>query len=143
MKRVWEPLPGFPNARFLPIIPAIHIFGQCKRAAEIFRCPLFSPHINLNGPMGHKLWHGLPVSRIAQTVRDVGVLFVALADGISGSCFWGSLLALLGAFFMSVYTLLGFVCRKGISITIYTCLVYWAMVGTVVFCALLGRSVFN
>ena len=100
-----------------------------------------------------------------------GAVVVALADG-GGSqetALWGNLLALLSAVFIAGYTLAGSVCRKSVSTTVYTYLVYCmafltvlvltvvsgtpvlgygtvnfgAALGMAVFCTLLGHSMFS
>ena len=52
-----------------------------------------------------------------------GSVAVALADGLSGSLS-GDLVALAGAAFVSVYTVIGRLLRQELSTTIYTTLVY-------------------
>ena len=100
-----------------------------------------------------------------------GAVVVALADG-GGSretALWGNLLALLSAVFIAGYTLAGSVCRKSVSTTVYTYLVYCmafltvlvltvvsgtpvlgyggvnfaVALGMAVFCTLLGHSMFS
>ncbi|HBA62255.1 MAG TPA: EamA/RhaT family transporter [Lachnospiraceae bacterium] len=100
----------------------------------------------------------------------VGSVIVAMADAGAGSdVVKGDLIALSGAAFMAVYTLIGKVVRKRISTTVYTFLVYvssactvliflaagrtpiigygkeaWISgIGMAVFCTLLGHSVFS
>ena len=99
-----------------------------------------------------------------------GSVTVALADTAAGSdALRGNLFALTGSVCMAVYTMLGAVCRRALSTTVYTTLVYTAAAGTVlaaavaggqaltgwgpvnllaglgmaVFCTLLGHSVFS
>ena len=99
-----------------------------------------------------------------------GSLLIAMADAGGGSdLLRGDLLALGGAATMAVYTMIGKVCRKRISTTVYTLFVYtaaavtvlvlllaggtpvfgyapknlWAAAGLAVFCTLLGHSVFS
>lgn len=99
-----------------------------------------------------------------------GSLLIAMADAGGGSdLLRGDLLALGGAAAMAVYTMIGKVCRKRISTTVYTLFVYaaaavtvlvlllvggtpvfgyapenlWAAAGLAVFCTLLGHSVFS
>ena len=101
---------------------------------------------------------------------DTEVLFVALADTAAGpDAVRGDLIALAGALCMAVYTMIGAVCRRKISTTVYTFLVYASAAVTVlvialcsglpltgwggtnvltafgmtVFCTLLGHSVFS
>lgn len=99
-----------------------------------------------------------------------GSVMVALAGGSGGgSALRGNLFALAGSVCMAVYTMLGAVCRRRLSTTVYTTLVYsaaaaavlaaalaggqplmgWGPVnllaglGMAVFCTLLGHSVFS
>ena len=99
-----------------------------------------------------------------------GSVTVALADTAAGSdALRGNLFALTGSVCMAVYTMLGAVCRRKLSTTVYTALVYAAASGTLlaaallagldltgwgsvnllaalgmaVFCTLLGHSVFS
>lgn len=98
-----------------------------------------------------------------------GSAAVALADASGGGSLRGDAIALAGALCMAVYTMLGAVCRRKLSTTVYTALVYSAATATVlaaalaegqalagwgpanlmaglgmaVFCTLLGHSVFS
>ena len=99
-----------------------------------------------------------------------GSILVAAGDvSVSPEALRGDLVALSGALFMAVYTMIGAVCRKHLSTTVYTCLVYGAAaltvltiavargmplagygamnyataLGMAVFCTLLGHSVFS
>lgn len=99
-----------------------------------------------------------------------GSVIVAMADGAGGgSALKGDIIALIGALLMAVYTMLGTVCRRRISTTVYTFLVYlsaagtvliitlasglpvtgcdpidlWAALGLAVFCTLMGHSIFS
>lgn len=99
-----------------------------------------------------------------------GSVVVAMADSAAAvDPLRGNCLALAGALCMAVYTMIGAVCRRSISTTAYTFLVYLAAAGTVllvslfsgqplaghgpvnwltalgmaVFCTLLGHSVFS
>lgn len=99
-----------------------------------------------------------------------GSVIVAMADGAGeGGALKGDLIALAGALFMAVYTMLGTVCRRRISTTVYTFLVYlsaaatvllialgrglpiagygpvnlWTALGLAVFCTLMGHSIFS
>jgi len=98
-----------------------------------------------------------------------GGVAVALADAGGGGGLRGNLFALTGSVCMAVYTMLGTVCRRSLSTTVYTTLVYssaavtvlaaalaggqvltgWGPVnllaglGMAVFCTLLGHSVFS
>lgn len=99
-----------------------------------------------------------------------GGALVALADRSAGTgALSGDLIALAGSLCVSVYTMLGAVCRERLSTTAYTYLVYlsasgtllaialatgtpllgygpvnlWTGLGMAVFCTLLGHSVFS
>jgi len=74
-----------------------------------------------------------------------GSVIIAMADsGGGGSALKGDLIALAGALFMAVYTMLGTVCRRRISTTVYTFLVYLSSAGTVLAITLVsGLSVFG
>lgn len=99
-----------------------------------------------------------------------GSVIVAMADTAAGAdALRGDLIALSGALFMAVYTMIGAVCRKRLSTNIYTFLVYSVAaavllvillatgtplggygsinylsgLGMAVFCTLLGHSVFS
>ena len=99
-----------------------------------------------------------------------GSVLVAFADTAAGSDpLRGNLTALAGAFCMAVYTMIGAVCRKRVSTSVYTFLVYTCAaltvlaaalvsgtpltghgavnyltaLGMTVFCTLLGHSVFS
>lgn len=107
---------------------------------------------------------------IAVALALLGSVIIAMADTAAGSdALRGDLLALSGAFFVAVYTLIGSVCRRSVSTTVYTFLVYLAAALTVlsitllsgvpiagygtvnyftgfgmtVFCTLLGHSIFS
>lgn len=69
-----------------------------------------------------------------------GSVAVALADGSGGSALRGNLFALTGSVCMAVYTMLGAVCRKRLSTTVYTSLVYLSAAGTVLAAALAGEQ---
>lgn len=110
-----------------------------------------------------KAWIGI-------VLAFAGSVVIAMADAGSGpDVLKGDLLALSGAAFMAVYTMIGRTCRKRISTTAYTSLVYasaavtvllivlfsgtpvggyapvnWLVaLGMAVFCTLLGHSVFS
>ena len=99
-----------------------------------------------------------------------GSVVIALADTTVGpDAVRGDVIALSGALCMAVYTMIGAVCRRRLSTTVYTCLVYTAAavtllvitlaggaplmgygavngltaLGMAVFCTLLGHSVFS
>lgn len=70
-----------------------------------------------------------------------GSVVIALADTAAGAdAVRGDLIALAGALCMAVYTMIGAVCRKKISTTVYTFLVYCAAALTVLAIALLGGT---
>lgn len=61
-----------------------------------------------------------------------GSVIVAMADSAGGgSALKGDVIALAGALLMAVYTMLGTVCRRRVSTTVYTFLVYLSAAGTV------------
>lgn len=69
-----------------------------------------------------------------------GSAAVALADASAGAdALRGNLFALSGALCMAAYTMLGTVCRRRLSTTVYTWLVYAAAAGVVLLAALAGR----
>lgn len=99
-----------------------------------------------------------------------GSVIIAMADTSAGSdALRGDVIALAGAFFVAVYTMIGSVCRRTVSTNVYTFLVYLASCITVlmialvsgqaltgygnvnyltgfgmaVFCTLMGHSVFS
>ena len=70
-----------------------------------------------------------------------GSVTVALADISAGAgALRGNLFALSGALCMAAYTMLGTVCRRRLSTTVYTWLVYAAAAGIVLAAALAGRQ---
>lgn len=70
-----------------------------------------------------------------------GSVTVALADVSAGAdALRGNLFALSGALCMAAYTMLGTVCRRRLSTTVYTWLVYAAAAGIVLLTALAGRQ---
>lgn len=72
-----------------------------------------------------------------------GSVTVALADVSAGSdALRGNLFALAGSVCMAVYTMLGAVCRRTLSTTAYTSLVYLSAAGTVLAAALAGGETF-
>ena len=100
----------------------------------------------------------------------IGSVIIAMSDAGSGSdVLKGDLYALSGALFLAVYTMIGKVCRKNVSTTSYTFLVYFtagitvliillilkipligyepvnwlSALGLAVFCTLLGHSIFS
>ena len=107
---------------------------------------------------------------VAIVLTFAGSVLVAFADTGTGSDpLRGNLTALAGAFCMAVYTMIGAVCRKRVSTSVYTFLVYTCAaltvlaaalvsgtpltghgavnyltaLGMTVFCTLLGHSVFS
>ena len=67
-----------------------------------------------------------------------GSVAVALAGASGGSALRGNLFALTGSVCVAVYTMLGAVCRRRLSTTVYTSLVYLSAAGTVLAAALAG-----
>lgn len=68
-----------------------------------------------------------------------GSVIIAMADTAAGSdALRGDALALAGALFVAIYTMIGAVCRKSISTTVYTFLVYLAASLTVLVIAAAG-----
>lgn len=107
---------------------------------------------------------------VAIVLTFAGSVLVAFADtGAGPDPLRGNLTALAGAFCMAVYTMIGAVCRKRVSTSVYTFLVYTCAaltvlaaalvsgtpltghgavnyltaLGMTVFCTLLGHSVFS
>ena len=107
---------------------------------------------------------------LAMALAFGGAVVMALADSGGGNnALSGDLLAVLSAMLIGIYTLIGSVCRRTMTTTAYTCLVYTAALGTLlalalasgtpltgygaenlatalamaVFCTLLGHSVFS
>jgi drug/metabolite transporter (DMT)-like permease len=74
-----------------------------------------------------------------------GSVIIALNDGMGGSnIIYGDFLAISGAIFMSIYTMLGQRQRKSISATVYTFLVYMASSVTLfIFCLVNKTPVFG
>lgn len=113
--------------------------------------------------LGPKAW-------TAVVLALLGSVIIAMADTAAGpDAVRGDLLALSGAFFVAVYTMIGSVCRRSVSTAVYTFLVYltaaltvlcitlmsgvsvlgygtvnyFTGIGMAVFCTLLGHSVFS
>lgn len=72
---------------------------------------------------------------ISIAITFFGSILVALADKGGDSALYGDLLALLGAIFVAVYTLIGKMQRKHLSTVIYTFLVYTACFFTLIIMA--------
>ena len=70
----------------------------------------------------------------------LGSVMVAFANTGGGSHLYGNLLALVSALFMTFYTVIGSVCRRTLSTTIYTFLVYLAAGVTVLLIAVVGGT---
>lgn len=69
---------------------------------------------------------------LAVLLTFVGSVIVAMADAAGGGALLGNLLALAGAIFGAVYTMLGTVCRKGgISTMVYSYFLYGSAAITV------------
>lgn len=93
--------------------------------------------------LGSVLFLGQKLSKkawIAMILTFLGSIVVALADTGGGSALSGNLFALAGALFMTVYTVIGAVCRRTLSTTIYTFLVYLFTDLTVLVIALAGGT---
>lgn len=77
---------------------------------------------------------------LAVTLAFGGSVTVALADTAAGTNpLRGNLFALSGALCMAVYTMLGAACRRRLSTTVYTWLVYLSAAGTLLLIALASR----
>ena len=118
----------------------------------------------LKEKLGRRAWCAIALALI-------GSVIVALADSSTGGAdaLRGDLLALFGAVCVAVYTMIGAVCRRTVSTTVYTFVVYLtaavtvaaaalatgtplvgygaadygAALGMAVFCTMLGHSVFS
>lgn len=113
--------------------------------------------------LGPKAWTAVALALL-------GSVIIAMADTAARpDAVRGDLLALSGAFFVAVYTMIGSVCRRSVSTAVYTFLVYltaaltvlcitlmsgvsvlgygtvnyFTGIGMAVFCTLLGHSVFS
>jgi len=111
-----------------------------------------------------------PLAGLGALLALGGSAVIASGDfALGGTAFYGDLLALSGALFMAVYTMIGRLLRQRLSTAVYTLLVYiasaltllialllsnqpltghgpeamWAGLGMAVFCTLLGHSVFS
>lgn len=68
-----------------------------------------------------------------------GSVIIAMADtSVGADALRGDVIALAGAFFVAVYTMIGSVCRRTVSTNVYTFLVYLASCITVLVIAVLG-----
>ena len=77
---------------------------------------------------------------LAMILTFFGSVVVALAGAGGGSQLYGNLLAVTSALFMTFYTVIGTVCRRTLSTTIYTFLVYFCAELTVLVIALVGGT---
>lgn len=77
---------------------------------------------------------------VAIILTFLGSVVVAFANTGGGSHLYGNLLALVSALFMTFYTVIGSVCRRTLSTTIYTFLVYLAAGVTVLLIAIVGGT---
>lgn len=69
-----------------------------------------------------------------------GSVMVALTGASDGGTFSGNLLALMSGLLMTGYTVIGAVCRRKLSTTIYTVLVYGTAAGTMLIAALVTST---
>lgn len=147
----------FSSLRYTSIAAAVVLVDT-----EVFFVALATPLL-FGKRISKKCWLGIGLTFL-------GSILIALTDSGQGSnMLLGDLLALLGAAFVAVYTLIGTVVRKTRSTTVYTALVYSAGaltvalmllftgtpvlgyapadylsgLGLAVFCTLLGHSVFS
>jgi len=77
---------------------------------------------------------------LAIILTFLGSMIVTLADAGGTSLLYGNLLALMSALFMTFYTVIGSVCRRSLSTTVYTFLVYLAADVTVLLIAVAGGT---
>ena len=80
---------------------------------------------------------------LAIFVTFSGACIIALADGIGsggGNALWGDALAVLAAFLVAVYTMVGAVCRKSMGTTIYTWTIYLCALVTVLILIFVGGT---
>lgn len=78
---------------------------------------------------------------LAVLMTFVGSVIVAMADAAGGGSMLGNLLALAGAIFGAVYTMLGTVCRKGgISTMVYSWFLYGSAAVTVLLFVLISGT---
>ena len=77
---------------------------------------------------------------VAIVLTFLGSVIVALAGSGNGGALFGNLLAVSSALFMAFCTMIGTVCRRTLSTTIYTFLVYLAAGATVLLIAVAGGT---
>ena len=77
---------------------------------------------------------------LAMVLTFLGSVVVALAGARGGSQLYGNLLAVTSALFMTFYTVIGTVCRRTLSTTIYTFVAYLCAELTVLVIALAGGT---
>lgn len=78
---------------------------------------------------------------VAIALTFLGSVVVALANNTAGADpLRGNLIALLGSLVMAVYTMLGAVCRRTVSNTVYTFWAYLSSLVTVLICALVSAT---
>ena len=77
---------------------------------------------------------------LAMILTFLGSVVVAFANTGEGTQMYGNLLALMSALFMTFYTVIGSVCRRTLSTTVYTFLVYLAAGITVLLIAVAGGT---
>ena len=76
----------------------------------------------------------------AMLLTFLGSVVVALAGAGGGSQLYGNLLAIISALFMTFYTTIGAICRRTLSTTIYTFLIYLFAELTVFIIVLVGGT---
>ena len=81
-----------------------------------------------------------PKAWMAIILTFLGSVVVAFANTGEGTQMYGNLLALMSALFMTFYTVIGSVCRRTLSTTVYTFLVYLAAGITVLLIAVAGGT---
>lgn len=80
---------------------------------------------------------------LAMLLAFTGAVGIALADtsgAAAGNALFGDVMALLAALLLGIYTMIGSVCRKTVSTTAYTYVVYVAALVTVVAVALVSGT---
>lgn len=123
----------------LHLVASFEAFRQTSIAAaavlvntEVFFVAMGSVLL-LRQKLSKKAW-------FAMVLTFLGSVVVALADLSGGSHLYGNLLALAGALFMTFYTVIGSVCRRTLSTTIYTFLVYLVADLTVLLIGITGET---